>query len=409
MSVYYTKLIELLSVDIKSDIVFLRCRLSVEEDVELLWEIDKDTADHLQAATTFDGSYKYRLSFHSSWDMVKKQHISFLTRTYRDKSDRIYFPSSEEFTNALNTIKQIQQISDIQNLSFLTVHQPPKEHTKQEKVELKPKKLNGRFLWSAVAIISVTSTILLGYSGHAYLSKSDDDQTLAKAEIVNIDVASLQEQKETSPIIESAAEKNTSDEPDLPFVELDEGLSYSIPDGNVALTFDDGPSEYSLEIMEVLKEYQVGGTFFFTGINMKKHPDYVRLVNDNGFSIGSHSMNHVNVSGLSYEKQESELLQSTQLIEEITDEKVTLFRPPYGAKSDLTLDVVKKHENKMVLWDKDPEDWKDHDASRLFDYVHNTDISGSIILFHESQAVIDVLPQIIEYLHEQELQIVNLK
>src|SRR5699024_9761153 len=125
-----------------------------------------------------------------------------------------------------------------------------------------------------------------------------------------------------------------------------------IPEGSVALTFDDGPSSHSKEIADILTNYQAGGTFFFIGANVQKYPESVRYIYKKGYSIGTHSMHHEDVSQLSYDNQEKELLRARQLVEKITGEQSNLFRPPYGAQGKLTQHLMNEHNSKMVLWNK---------------------------------------------------------
>jgi peptidoglycan/xylan/chitin deacetylase (PgdA/CDA1 family) len=207
------------------------------------------------------------------------------------------------------------------------------------------------------------------------------------------------------------AKLNSSEEgiDSLPVVEIRDTVTYNIPKGKVALTFDDGPSQYTKEITDILKRHEVGGTFFFVGNNVKKHPDVVQYVNSNGYSIGSHSLSHSNFTKLSNEKKEYEILQTNQLIEDLIQEEVVLFRPPFGANNEATIEVTNNTNTKMVLWNADPEDWKSDNANEVLDYVLNSKTSGSIILLHESQPVTEALPKIIEFLKQEDLEIVNLK
>ena len=69
-------------------------------------------------------------------------------------------------------------------------------------------------------------------------------------------------------------------------------------------------------------------------------------------------MYHKNFSTLNSEKQEKEMMQVNHLIEEVTNEPVVLFRPPYGSWNDQTKIIAEKNEQKIVLWNSDPEDWK---------------------------------------------------
>jgi len=158
-----------------------------------------------------------------------------------------------------------------------------------------------------------------------------------------------------------------------------------------------------------LKEYKVGATFFLVGYNVRKYPDYAKYIHSNGYSIGSHSMSHLDMSKLSYEKQKNELISSINILKETIDEDISLFRPPYGSFNKQLENLVISQECKIVLWNNDPEDWKTRDADKIFESIKNSNTSGAIILLHESQAVIDSLPRIIEYLQGQNLEIVNLK
>lgn len=399
MSVYLGKLLELVSIETESNQSFLRLKLTSDQEIELLWEIDHDTAKNLMAVTELGGSHKYRLSFHSFWDSTKDQHSSFLTKTYRDQSEKTFFTCSRAYVNGLKAIKHDEQLSQIKALAPLPIHQ----HPVKDEVVTSPS-LHRKFAWTAVACASILSIVL--FSTLLLPKEEMIDNSTAKAEGISEEIVDIQTEVSSSTNIIAFAEPEP--EPTPPLVELAEVVNFSIPEGNVALTFDDGPSKYTKEITDILKEYQVGGTFFFIGKNVAKHPDSVQYVKSNDYSIGSHSMNHSLLTKLSAEKQAYELLHTNQLIEDIIQEKVVLFRPPYGAKNAATVELMNKTQSKMVLWNADTEDWKSQNAEKIFHYVLNSKASGSIILLHESQVVVDVLPRIIEHLQQQNLKIVNL-
>ncbi|MNJ46469.1 Peptidoglycan-N-acetylglucosamine deacetylase [compost metagenome] len=142
---------------------------------------------------------------------------------------------------------------------------------------------------------------------------------------------------------------------------------------------------------------------------MKKYPEAVQYVKSNGYSIGSHGMNHLELTKLSDDKQKYEIIHTNDLIEELIQEPVALFRPPYGAKNESIEDLVSEINNTLVLWNVDTKDWESRDADKIYNSVLKAKSQGSIILLHESQATIDALPRIIEYLQDQDLEIVNLK
>ena len=430
MSIYHGKLIELLSIDRKSDKSFLHIKLSFHQDVELLWEIDNNTADLLNSKINFEKNYKFRLSLHSSWDESKKQYTSFLTKTYRDYSEKITFSCSEEYHLELHSIKNMKDLRRLTDLPYLSLIR-----SKKKTLNSKSKKY-GLIGWIAVATISISSTILVGYMSHSCIAKSFfcakkpakaesiasvEELKLKEEEVqkinqpkVNTNKTNIQNKQEPDPLLPKTIQNSKQTpvkvpvNPTFPTIKLNNVVNYSIPKGSVALTFDDGPSKYSKEIVNQLKKYKAGGTFFYIGQNVKRYPEYVKYAHTNGYSIGSHSMYHKDFTKLTYKTQENDMLQTSNLIKSITNQNTILFRPPYGAKNKSTIELMQKHQYKMVLWNKDTEDWKNHDTNEIIRYVQNNTESGSIILLHESKASLDALPKIIEYLHSKKLQIVSL-
>ncbi|MGD8190512.1 polysaccharide deacetylase family protein [Brevibacillus ginsengisoli] len=402
MAVYHEKVLELVAIETINEKSYLRIKFFLEQEVELFWETDSDTAANLMTVTEFDENHRYRLSLHTTFDETKQQWMSFITRTYRDKGDRIYFTCSVHYKNDLEAIKNTQSINDLNRLPFLSVNLSETDDNKiKQNYELKEpvisKANKNTPKWVIVAMISVILVILFGHFNNPYFNKKSNNTIVAKAEVT------------TASATVTKLVKDHSTQDSLPYLKLDNPITFSLPKGYVSLTFDDGPSKYTEKITDILKKYKVGGTFFFIGYNVKKHPDSVRYVHSNGYSIGSHSMNHVKMSNLSYEQQANELVQSSHAIKDLTNEDVVLLRPPYGAINEQTKALVHDYRDKMVLWDRDPRDWKTHDATKIFHYVCSTEASGSIILLHESQATIDALPKIIEHLQEQNLKIVSLK
>ncbi|WP_214482862.1 polysaccharide deacetylase family protein [Bacillus sp. SM2101] len=408
MSVYHSKLLELLSIENNLNKSFLRVKYSFEIDIELLWEIDTETAMSLKESTDFSGKFKYRMSFHTSWNSNIQQHRSYITRTYRDNSEKIYFSCSDEYVRGLNAFKHSKQINQILNDKL----QPARNTEVKQEGEIHPKGkiLNNRkhkVAWITVASFIVISTILLGFSNNSYFNLLSS-KTPVLAESVEKETIESLPKNEESPAKEEI-KKNQNIISEIPFVQLNDAITFSIPDGKVALTFDDGPSKYTTEIIDILKKHTVGGTFFFTGVNVKKYPEYVKYAQSNNYSIGSHSMYHKELTNLSLHNQEHEIIQANLLIEELTNEPVTLFRPPYGSNNESTIELLEKHQHKMVLWNKDPKDWKVQSSNEIINYIRSSNPSGSIILLHESQAVIDALPSIISFLHDEGLEVVSLK
>ncbi|GAE06295.1 hypothetical protein [Paenibacillus sp. JCM 10914] len=118
----YGKVIELLAVNGDPDASSLHIRLLGEENTDLCWATDDDTARCLKSVMNrYTGNHKYRLSLHTTWDMIQHQHKGTVTRTFRDQSERLSFACSEQFKDELAAIQQLEQIGDILALPFLTL------------------------------------------------------------------------------------------------------------------------------------------------------------------------------------------------------------------------------------------------------------------------------------------------
>ncbi len=60
----------------------------------------------------------------------------------------------------------------------------------------------------------------------------------------------------------------------------------------LALTFDDGPSQWTGEILDLLREHDARATFFLIGQRVRERPDDVRSILEAGHEVGSHTMTH---------------------------------------------------------------------------------------------------------------------
>ena len=401
------KFLELINLQQDNDNWYLHTRIiSIGQQLEVLWEVDEYTAHHLIPLCDFSGNHKYRLSFKTSADSAKSQITSTVSKTYRDISNRLIFICSKEYEKQLEEIKNTINDQDLLKLSFIHVPFTEVQTPIEDVTIIKKDKPKKAFKWASIALISAIF-VLFGYS--TYLNKETDSKTVnAKIKTTEVHLAEASSTELATAYNEPTTVELT-EQPHFPYAEMKDLVNYNISGNYVALTFDDGPTQYTAAIVDILKTYDVGGTFFFIGNNSKKHPDTVQYVYNNGYAIGSHSMRHDNMVKLTYAQQETDLLQTTAILEGIIEEDVNLYRPPYGSFNSSTENLIQAYNKKIVLWDRDTKDWQTRDAQKIIQYIKSIDAAGSIILFHESQAVVDALPVIIEYLQQQGLNIVNLK
>ena len=178
----------------------------------------------------------------------------------------------------------------------------------------------------------------------------------------------------------------------------------------VALTFDAAwGSDKTSKIIETLKNEGVDATFFLVGFWVESNEDKVKEIYNAGFDIGTHSNTHPKMSTLSKEQIKAELETSMNLISNITGQKVSLFRPPFGDYNDNLISVAGSLGLKTIQWDVDSLDWKGLSANEILTRVKTGVKNGSIILFHNnSDHILEALPLVISYLKAQGFAMVKL-
>lgn len=191
--------------------------------------------------------------------------------------------------------------------------------------------------------------------------------------------------------------------------------SGSSQSNKIALTFDDGPTEVTCDqVLDLLRQYHVRGTFFLLGENISKYPEVVARIVREGHVVAGHSWSHVQLEKVSGKRLRNEILGTENAIYQITRKRPALVRPPYGSISREGLEYLKNNEYTMVSWSVDSLDWKyPGDADKVMINTLKDLRGGSIILFHtlpgkERSRIIDsVLPKLINILRSQGYQFVT--
>ena len=172
------------------------------------------------------------------------------------------------------------------------------------------------------------------------------------------------------------------------------------------ITFDDGPSKYTSQIIDILDKNDVKGTFFMINDNMIVFKDIVRRMNSEGHGIGFHGVTH-DINEL-YKTEDSaikEFRTCNKTFYNITGKTSRLVRIPFGSKPYMLESIYKKFINEGFLvwdWTIDTEDWKsseDQIVSNILYYARETD--EIVILLHENQRTVDCLNNIISILKER--------
>lgn len=156
--------------------------------------------------------------------------------------------------------------------------------------------------------------------------------------------------------------------------------SISLDDKVVALTFDDGPSKYTKNILDILKKYDACATFFLVGNRVSFYRDDLKRMLMEGSEIGNHSYDHKLLTRLSKEEFLEEVSKTQEAIIKETGFTPILFRPTYGGYTN----ALKSYTDlTFVLWDVDSRDWQVKDKDKILKNVLPNVKSGSIVLMHD--------------------------
>ena len=159
----------------------------------------------------------------------------------------------------------------------------------------------------------------------------------------------------------------------------------------VALTFDDGPSsDWTPKILDVLNKYKVKATFFMIGEHVLKYPEVVRRVALEGHEIGNHTFDHHVLVYYKPEELVEEIKKSEKVIQEVTNQKTILFRPPKAWLTPAEKVIIGKLGYKTILWSLNSKDWVNFDDKYIVRYLVHHIKPGDIILFHDSGGVFTI-------------------
>lgn len=184
--------------------------------------------------------------------------------------------------------------------------------------------------------------------------------------------------------------------------------SVQTPEKKIAISFDAAwGDDHTLAILDNLDKYNVKATFFLVEFWAKKYPKDVLEIQKRGHEIGNHSATHPDMTGLTSEKIAAELAATSDVVEEITGKRTTLFRPPFGAYDNHVIETCEAEGYKVIQWSVDSLDWKDITTQQIVERVTRNVKSGDIILFHNNaEHVEEYLPLVLKSLQDQGFQIV---
>ena len=179
-------------------------------------------------------------------------------------------------------------------------------------------------------------------------------------------------------------------------------------DNKVALTFDCAWGAGDIkDIVETLDNNGIRATFFTVGTWVDKNPEAVKLILEYGHDIGNHSNTHAHVNKMPREALIEDINKCNNKITNITGEKVTLYRGPYGEYNNTVISSANELGMHAIQWDVDTLDYLGKSVDEMCSRIKDKIRSGSIILMHnDTENTSKGLQKIIDTIEELGYEIV---
>jgi peptidoglycan/xylan/chitin deacetylase (PgdA/CDA1 family) len=181
----------------------------------------------------------------------------------------------------------------------------------------------------------------------------------------------------------------------------------------VALTFDDGPSLYTSQIVRILQRTHASATFFVIGRLAQIYPRLVAAEAREGFAVGDHTETHAFMSLLSADAQALQIKEAANAIRRAGAPYPVLFRPPYGSFDATTLSILGAQRMLMVLWSVDTSDYARPGTKKIVYTAISGAQPGAVILMHDGggdrSETVAALPRIIQRLRQRHYRLVTVE
>ncbi len=172
----------------------------------------------------------------------------------------------------------------------------------------------------------------------------------------------------------------------------------------IAFTYDDGPGEYTNDLLKTLQLNNSSATFFMLGNRMENYKEVVLKIYQSNSEIGSHSYNHKDLTKLDDDELINDLYQTNEIFHSITQDNLKYLRPPYNYNNEKILNTGYI----IVTWNIDPKDWLVKDSTKIYNNVIKNACDGCIVIMHDIyEETIEATKMLLPKLNEMGYKIVS--
>lgn len=180
---------------------------------------------------------------------------------------------------------------------------------------------------------------------------------------------------------------------------------------DVALTFDDGPTPYTEEILALLDNTPHKATFFLIGQRAEQMPETVRKIVAAGHVIANHTFTHSTGLGfMSTDKVEQEILRCDAALSGISGKIPLFYRPPFGVTNPSIARALGRTGHKVMGWTIRSLDTKIQDPAKIFNRIKARLAPGKVVLLHDtSPRSVEVVKRLLPELDRRNLRSITLE
>jgi peptidoglycan/xylan/chitin deacetylase (PgdA/CDA1 family) len=164
--------------------------------------------------------------------------------------------------------------------------------------------------------------------------------------------------------------------------------------GYVGLTYDDGPSATTPQLLAALRVNHLRATFFNQGNNSLDRPEQVKAELRAGMWVGNHTFTHPHLPQIGAPAAFQEISSTQWVLRDITGREPTLFRPPFGETDDQVRAAEARIGVLEVLWTVDSQDWNGATSDAIAAAAHTLQPGGIILMHDWPPTTIDAVPLI---------------
>lgn len=171
----------------------------------------------------------------------------------------------------------------------------------------------------------------------------------------------------------------------------------------VALTFDDGPTEFTPQFLDLLKKHNIKATFFCIGKQIEKYPDIFERIISEGHSVGNHTYSHTQKMGfLSSSEIRDEIIKCDEIIFKIGNTTTNIYRPPFGVTNPNIAKAIKNCGKTSIGWNIRSLDTVIIDEKKILKRITKNLKKGDLILLHDtSLKTYNVLVELLLFLERE--------